>query len=644
MIKVTLKDGKVLEVEKGKSVLEVAKEISEGLARMATCAEVNGEVKDIRYPIEEDCQLNICTFENSEEGKKAYWHTASHILAQAVKRLYPNTKLGIGPAIDNGFYYDFKVEKPLTEEDMKKIEEEMKKIIKEDLPLERSSLSRAEAIKLMKDKKEDYKVQLIEELPEGEEISFYIQGEYIDLCAGPHITSTGKIKAIKLLSTSAAYWKGNQENDSMQRIYGIAFPKASLLEEHLKLLEEAKERDHRKIGKELELFMTHELVGSGLPMYLPNGAKIRMILERYIADKEVALGYSHVYTPSLANVELYKTSGHWDHYKDDMFPPIKLDNEEIVLRPMNCPHHMLIFKNKTRSYRDLPIRIGELAHDFRYEASGNVCGLERVREMCQNDAHLFVRPDQIKEEVGKVVELILSVYKDFGFKDYTFRLSLRDPNDKKKYFDDDKMWEDAESQLREILKELNLNFYEAEGEAAFYGPKLDVQIKTALGHDVTISTCQLDFLLPRRFELSYIGEDNAEHTPVVIHRAILGTFDRFISFLIEETKGAFPVWLSPVQAKILPITDNQNEYATELSNQLKAKGIRVEIDDSNEKIGYKIRKAQLEKVPYMLVVGAKEVEANAVAVRSRKAGDIGQMKIEEFIQKIQEEIETKAID
>ena len=644
MIKVTLKDGKVLEVEEGKSVLEVAKEISEGLARQATCAEVNGEIKDLRYELKEDCKLNIHTFESSEDGKKAYWHTASHILAQAVKRLYPNTKLGIGPAIDNGFYYDFKVEKPLTEEDLNKIEEEMKKIIKEDLSLERSSLPRAEAIKLMEDRKEDYKVQLIEELPEGEEISFYKQGEYIDLCAGPHIESTGKIKAIKLLSTSAAYWKGNQENDSMQRVYGIAFPKASLLEEHLKLLEEAKERDHRKIGKELELFMTHELVGSGLPMYLPNGAKIRMILERYIADKEAALGYKHVYTPSLANVELYKTSGHWDHYKDDMFPPMKLDNEEIVLRPMNCPHHMLIFKNKTRSYRDLPIRIGELAHDFRYEASGNVCGLERVREMCQNDAHLFVRPDQIKEEVGKVVELILSVYKDFGFKDYTFRLSLRDPNDKKKYFDDDKMWEDAESQLREILKELNLNFYEAEGEAAFYGPKLDVQIKTALGHDVTISTCQLDFLLPRRFELSYVGEDNKDHTPVVIHRAILGTFDRFISFLIEETKGAFPVWLSPIQAKILPITDSQNEYANELLIKLQAKGIRAEIDDSNEKIGYKIRKAQLEKVPYMLVLGAKEVEANVVAVRSRKTGDIGQMPIDEFIAKIQEEIETKAID
>ncbi len=582
--------------------------------------------------------------ESNEELNKVLWHTTSHILAQAVKRLFPNTQLGIGPAIENGFYYDFKVEKPLTEEDISKIEEEMKKIVKEDLVLERSTLSREEAIKLMKERNEPYKVQLIEELPEGEEISFFKQGEFIDLCAGPHINRTGKVKAIKLLSTSAAYWKGNQENDSMQRIYGVSFLKASQLEEHLRLLEEAKQRDHRKIGKELELFMTHELVGSGLPMYLPNGAKIRMQLERYIADKEIALGYNHVYTPSLANVELYKTSGHWDHYKDDMFPPMKLDNEEIVLRPMNCPHHMLIYKNKTRSYRDLPIRIGELAHDFRYEASGNVCGLERVREMCQNDAHLFVRPDQIKDEVGKVVELILSVYKDFGFKDYTFRLSLRDPQDKKKYFDDDEMWESAEGQLREILKELNLNFYEAEGEAAFYGPKLDVQIKTALGHDVTISTCQLDFLLPRRFELSYIGEDNKEHTPVVIHRAILGTFDRFISFLIEETKGAFPIWLSPVQAKILPITDAQNEYAKNLEAKLKEKGIRAQIDDSSEKIGYKIRKAQLEKVPYMLVVGAKEVEENLVAIRSRKAGDIGQMTVDDFISKIKEKIETKAID
>ena len=590
----------------------------------------DGSVMDLEY--------------NNEELNKILWHTTSHILAQAVKRLYPNTKLGIGPAIENGFYYDFKVEKPLTEEDLNKIEEEMKIIVKEDFVLERSTLSREEAIKLMEEKNEPFKVELIKELPEGEEISFFKQGDFIDLCAGPHINRTGKVKAIKLLSTSSAYWKGNQENDTMQRIYGVSFLKSSQLEEHLRLLEEAKQRDHRKIGKELELFMTHELVGSGLPLYLPNGGKIRMLLERYIADKEIALDYNHVYTPSLANVELYKTSGHWDHYKDDMFPPMKLDNEEMVLRPMNCPHHMLIFKNKTRSYRDLPIRIGELAHDFRYENSGNVCGLERVREMCQNDAHLFVTPEQIKEEVGKVVELILSVYKDFGFKDYTFRLSLRDPQDKKKYFDDDEMWESAESQLRQILKELNLNFYEAEGEAAFYGPKLDVQIKTALGHDVTISTCQLDFLLPRRFELSYIGEDNKEHIPVVIHRAILGTFDRFISFLIEETKGAFPVWLSPVQAKILPITDDQMKFAKEVEAKLRTKGIRVAVDDSNEKIGYKIRKAQLEKVPYMLVMGAKEVEANAVAVRSRKAGDVGQMPVDEFIAKIQNEIEEKVID
>ena len=645
MIKVTLKDGKVLEVEKGKKVIEVAKEISEGLARQATCAEVNGEVKDIRYELNEDCTLSIETFESSEEGKKAYWHTTAHIMAQAVKRLFPETKLGIGPAIENGFYYDFKVEKPLTEDDMKKIEEEMKKIIKEDLPLERSTLPADKAIELMKSRNENYKVQLIEELPEGEEISFYTQGEYIDLCAGPHLSSTGKVKAIKLLSTSAAYWKGNQENDSMQRIYGISFPKASQLEEHLRLLEEAKERDHRKIGKDLELFMTHELVGSGLPMYLPNGATIRRILERYIQDKEIELGYSHVYTPSLANVALYKTSGHWDHYKDDMFPPMKMDNEEMVLRPMNCPHHMLIYKSKTRSYRDLPIRIGELANDFRYENSGAVCGLERVRQMCQNDAHLFVRPDQIKEEVGNVLKLIKEVYqKDFGFsaESFKYRLSLRDKNNKQKYIDNDEMWETAEAQLREILKDMNIDFYEAEGEAAFYGPKIDIQIKTALNHDVTIPTCQLDFALPERFDLSYIGEDNKEHRPVVIHRAILGSSDRFISFLIEETKGAFPVWLSPTQVKILPISDDQIEYAQEVEKQLRMEKIRVNVDESNEKIGYKIRKAQLEKVPYMLVLGAKEKEANLVAVRSRKDGDVGQMSLEQFISKIKEEIEAKS--
>ena len=642
MVKLKLKDGSIMEVEKGSSILDVAKKISEGLARIATCGEINGKVEDLRYEINEDCELVIHTFQDDDlEGKKAYWHTTSHIMAQAIKRLYGDVKLTIGPAIENGFYYDFDTEKHFSEEDFEKIEEEMKKIIKEDLPIERYSLSREEAIKFMKENDEPYKVELIEELPEGEEISFYKQGEFVDLCAGPHLMSTGKVKVVKLLSASGAYWRGNENNKMLQRVYGISFPKKLQLEDYLNLLQEAKERDHRKIGKELDLFMTHELVGSGLPMYLPDGATIRRILERYIQDKEIELGYKHVYTPSLANVELYKTSGHWDHYKEDMFPVMKMDNEEMVLRPMNCPHHMLIYKNKLHSYRDLPIRIGELAHDFRYEASGSVCGLERVREMCQNDAHLFVTPEQIQAEIYEVVKLILAVYEDFGFENYSFRLSLRDKNDKHKYFDDDEMWESAESQLRDTLKALNLDFYEAEGEAAFYGPKLDVQIKSALGHDVTISTCQLDFLLPERFKLTYIGEDGKEHRPVVIHRAILGSSDRFMAFLIEETKGALPLWLAPTQAKILPISDAQLEYAREIEKEYRKAGIRIEVDDRNEKIGYKIREAQLQKIPYMLVVGDKEIEANAVAVRSRKEGDLGQVNKEEFLERMQEEIENK---
>lgn len=630
MIEISLKDGSILEVEKGCTILEVAKKISDSLARVATCGEIDGKIKDLRYQIETDCNLVIHTFNDDDlEGKKAYWHTTSHIMAQAVKRLFPNVKFAIGPSIDEGFYYDFDVEKPFTDEDKANIEEEMKKIIKENILIEKFSLPKEEALKLMED--QPYKQELINDLPDGEEISFYKQGDFTDLCAGPHLESTGKVKSLKILSSSGAYWRGSEKNKMLQRIYAISFPKASMLQEYLELLEEAKQRDHRKIGKEQELFMTHELVGSGLPMYLPNGATIRRILERYIQDKEIFLGYSYVYTPSIANVDLYKTSGHWDHYKEDMFPIMKLDNEEMVLRPMNCPHHMLIYKNKMHSYRDLPIRIGELAHDFRYENSGSVCGLERVRQMCQNDAHLFVRPDQIKEEFEKVVKLILEVYKDFGFENYEFRLSLRDKENKEKYFDDDEMWEKAESQLREILTELKVPFYEAKGEAAFYGPKLDVQVKTAVGHDVTVSTCQLDFLLPQRFELEYIGEDGKEHRPVVIHRAIIGSFDRFLAFLIEEYKGAFPLWIAPLQVKILPITDNQHEYAHKIKDELIKKGIRVEVDDRNEKTGYKIREAQLQRVPYMLVVGQKEVEENTVAVRSREDGDIGTMTLETFL-------------
>lgn len=638
MVKVELKDGSLLEVEQGSSVIDVAKKISEGLARVATAGRVNGKVVDLRFELNEDSKLEILTFDSDLDGKKAYWHTTSHIMAQAVKRLFPDTKFAIGPSIDEGFYYDFDTIETFNDADKEKIEAEMKKIIKEDLPIERFSLPKDEALKLMAD--QPYKIELINDLPEGEEISFYKQGEFTDLCAGPHLMSTGKVKSIKLLSNSGAYWRGSEKNKMLQRIYAISFPKASQLEEFIKLQEEAKERDHRKIGKDLKLFMTHKLVGAGLPIYLPNGATIRRTLERYIQDKELALGYWHVYTPSLANTELYKISGHWDHYKDDMFPVMKMDNEELVLRPMNCPHHMLIYKSELRSYKDLPIKIGELAHDFRWENSGAVCGLERVRQMCQNDAHLFVRPDQIKDEFGQVVKLILSVYKDFGFKNYKFRLSLRDKNDKVKYIDNDEMWETAESQLREILTEMNVDFYEAEGEAAFYGPKLDVQIKSALGHDVTVSTCQLDFALPERFDLTYVGEDGQNHRPVVIHRAILGTSDRFMAFLLEETKGVLPTWLAPVQVKILSISEAHVEYAKKVQDELRKLGVRVRLDDRNEKIGYKIREAQLEKVPYMLIIGNKEMEENAVGVRSHKDGDIGAMSVDDFKNKVKYEIDN----
>ena len=643
MLKVTLKDGSSLEVEEGKSIYEVAKQISEGLARNATCGEVDGEVKDLRYELEKDCKLVIHTFaEDDLEGMKAYWHTTSHIMAQAVKRLFPETKLAIGPSIDEGFYYDFDPETHFSDEDKTKIEEEMKNIIKEDIPIERFTLPRKEALELMKD--EPYKVELINDLPEGEEISFYKQGDFTDLCAGPHLMSTGKVKAVKIITSSGAYWRGSEKNKMLQRIYAISFPKASQIDEYLAKLEDRKSRDHRKIGKDLELFMTHELVGAGLPMYLPNGATVRRLLERYIQDKELKRGYLHVYTPSMANTELYKVSGHWDHYKENMFPVMKMDDEELVLRPMNCPHHMLIFKSKMRSYRDLPIRIGELAHDFRYEASGAVCGISRVRQMCQNDAHLFVRPDQIKDEFRKVVELILEVYKDFGFKDYSFRLSLRDKENKEKYYDDDQMWDNAENELREILTELGVDFYEAKGEAAFYGPKLDVQIKSVLGHDETVSTCQLDFLLPQRFELEYIGEDGQPHRPVVLHRAILGTSDRFMAFLIEETKGAFPLWLSPTQAVVMPIAERHAEYAKKVVDALREANMRVELDDRNEKVGYKIREAQVKKTPYMIVVGDKEIEENTIGVRHRKAGDLGAMSLESFIERARKQIDNYELD
>ena len=575
-----------------------------------------------------------------EVEEKMYWHTTSHILAQAVKRLFPNYKLTIGPAIENGFYYDFDVEKPFTEEDLSKLEEEMKNIIKEDLPIERFELPRQEAIKLMEEREEPYKVELIRDLPEGEIISFYKQGEFVDLCRGPHLPSTGKVKAIKLTSMSSAYWRGDAKNKTLQRVYGISFPKASELEEYLQKLEEAKQRDHRKLGKELGIFMTNDLVGKGLPMYLPNGYIVWELLENYIKGKEKKLGYKHVLTPPLATVDLYKTSGHWDHYKDGMFPKMEVEGEEFVLRPMNCPHHMMIYANDIHSYRDLPIRIGEVARDCRFEASGTLKGIERVRTFCQNDAHLFVTTEQIESEFKAVVDLILEVYKELNITDYHFELSLRDPADKVKYFPDDEMWNHAEDTLRQVLNDIGIDYVEKIGEAAFYGPKLDVQVKPAVGNEYTLSTCQLDFCLPMKFNLSYVDKDGEKKTPVVLHRAILGSIDRFIAYYLEETKGALPVWLSPVQVKILPITDKQMDYAKEVTAKLVESGIRAELDQRQEKIGYKIREAQVEKVPYMLIVGDKEIEANAVAVRARKDGDLGQMSVDSFLNRVQEEIKN----
>ena len=568
-------------------------------------------------------------------------HSCAHLMAQAVKHLYPNAKFWVGPVISEGFYYDMDLgDYTLTDEDLEKISKEMKKLAKDGKRIYREEISREEAFEKFKD--DPYKIDIINELPEDEVISCYTQGDFTDLCRGPHVESVKECKNFKLLKVSGAYYKGDSNNKVLQRIYGVCFDSKEDLEKHLALLEEAKERDHRKIGKELDIFMGHELVGPGLQMWLPNGATIRYELEKYIKEKEVKLGYNHVYTPYLASTELYKVSGHWDHYKDDMFPPMKMDNEELVLRPMNCPHHMLIYKHKLHSYRDLPIRIGELAPDFRYEASGAVCGLERVRQMCQNDAHLFVRPDQIKEEVSNVVNLILEVYKDFNIKDYAFRLSLRDKNNTEKYFDDDEMWEKAESELRKVLTELGIDFYEAEGEAAFYGPKLDVQIKSAIGHDVTLSTCQLDFLLPERFDLTYIDENGQKARPVVIHRAILGTFDRFMAFLIEETKGAFPLWLSPVQVNIIPVNNEYHlKYAEKVMKQLSDKNIRVKLDDRDEKLSYKMRESQSHKIPYTVIIGDKEKDNKTVSYRLFGHKETENLSLKEFEKVLLEQIKER---
>ena len=569
-------------------------------------------------------------------------HSCAHLLAQAVQHLYPNAKFWVGPVIEEGFYYDIDLgDTVIKEEDLEKIEKEMKKIAKDGKRIVRHELTKEEALERFKN--DPYKIDLINRMDENSTvISCYTQGDFTDLCRGPHVETVKELKYFKLLKVSGAYWKGDAKNKMLQRIYGVCFDNEEDLNNYLTELSEAKERDHRKIGKDLSIFMTSDLVGKGMPLWLPNGAIIRKQLENYIYEKERKMGYLHVYTPCVGTTELYKTSGHWDHYKENMFPMMKIDDEEFVLRPMNCPHHMLIYANDLHSYRDLPIRIGEFATDFRYEASGAVKGLERVRCMCQNDAHLFVTPEQIKEEFKKVVSLILDVYKDFGFKNYSFRLSLRDPEDKEKYFDDDEMWNTAEDKLREVLNEYGCPYKEAIGEAAFYGPKLDVEVKPAVGPEVTLSTCQLDFLLPRRFDLSYIDKDGSKKTPVVIHRAIFGTFDRFTAFLMEETKGAFPLWLCPTEVNIIPVNNDYHlEYAKEVYKDLDDMNIRVNLDDRNEKLSYKMRESQTKKNPITLILGDKEVENNTISYRKFGSTETYTLPKSDFYKLVKETIDAR---
>ncbi len=644
MIKITLKDGSVQEYQEGISILEVAESISAGLARVALAGEVDGKVRDLNTKLDRDCSLSLLTF-SDEGGRYAYRHTASHILAQAVKRLYQNVKLAIGPAIENGFYYDFDVEKNFSPEDIAKLEKEMEKIIKEDLPLERFVLSREEAIKLMEEKDEPYKVELIKDLPEGEELSFYKQGDFVDLCAGPHLPSTGKLKAVKLMSAAGAYWRGNEKNKMLQRVYGTAFPKKSELEEYVTKLEEAKKRDHNKLGRELELFTTVEEIGQGLPLLMPKGAKIVQTLQRFVEDEEERRGYVLTKTPLMAKSDLYKLSGHWQHYKDGMFVlgDEEKDEEVMALRPMTCPFQFMIYKSKLHSYRDLPIRYGETSTLFRNEASGEMHGLIRVRQFTISEGHLVCTPEQLEEEFKGVVDLIKYMMDTLGIQDdVTYRFSKWDPNNKEKYIGNAEDWEDVQGKMRVILDHLGINYKEAEGEAAFYGPKLDIQFKNVHGKEDTIITVQVDFALAERLDMVYIDKNNEKKHPYVIHRTSIGCYERTLAMLIEKYAGAFPTWLCPVQAKILPLVDKHHDFAQKVSQMLKDRGVRVEVDYRNEKIGYKIREAQMEKIPYMLVIGDKEMENGAVAVRSRKDGDLGTMPAEDFVNKIVEEIRTKA--
>jgi len=635
MIKVTLKDGSVRQYPEGTTIADIVKDISMKLAKSAVAAQVNGRTVDLSTKLHEDCQLNILTFDD-EEGKKVFWHTSSHIMAQAVKRLFPDAKLSIGPAIDNGFYYDFDVEKPFSPDDLQTIEEEMNRIVKEDLPLERFVLPREQAIEFVKEKGEPYKVELIGDIPEGEEISFYRQGDFVDLCSGPHLPSTGMVKAIKLLSVAGAYWRGDEKNKMLQRIYGVSFPKKSQLEEYLQRLEEAKKRDHRKLGKELDLFSLHE-EGPGFPFFHPKGMILRNILEDFWRKEHYKRGYQEIKTPIILNRDLWVRSGHWDHYRENMYFT-KIDDEDYAIKPMNCPGSMILYKRKIHSYRDLPIRMAELGLVHRHELSGVLHGLMRVRCFTQDDAHIFMLPEQIKDEILGVIDLVDYFYSIFGFK-YHVELSTRPENS----MGSDEDWERATNALKEALEAKGLEYKINEGDGAFYGPKIDFHLEDSIGRTWQCGTIQLDFQMPERFDLTYVGPDGQKHRPVMIHRVVFGSIERFIGILVEHFAGAFPTWLAPVQVRILTVTDRANAYAEQVAARLRDADIRVETDLRNEKIGYKVREAQLEKIPYMLVLGDKEQENGTVAVRARGKGDLGAMSLDQFMNMILEEIRTKSI-
>jgi threonyl-tRNA synthetase len=641
-VQITLPDGAIREVPRGTTAAQIAHQISPRLAKEALVARADGELVDLSRPLEQDARLSILTAKDPD-ALQVFRHSAAHLLAAAVMELYPNVKLGIGPPIDNGFFYDFVREEPFTSEDLEKIEAKMHELASKDIPNERKMIPKPEALELYRKGNQEFKCELVEEKASEPMVSFYTTGKFLDFCRGPHIPSTGRIKAFKLMNVAGAYWKGKEGNPQMQRIYGACFVEQKDLDEYLLKLEEAKRRDHRRIGKELGLFTVSDLVGAGLPLWLPKGATIRRLLEEYILEKERAAGYQHVYTPDLAKVELYVRSGHWDHYHEDMFPTMDLETEQLVLRPMNCPHHILVYQSKKHSYRDLPVRIAELGTMYRYERSGVLSGLSRVRVMTLNDAHIFCTPEQIKDEFAGVMQLVEQAYRDLGITQYSYRLSLRDKSNTEKYIANDEMWDLAERVLREAMDSLGLPYTEAPGEAAFYGPKLDIQLADVMGHQETYSTIQIDFHLPNQFDLGYIGADSQEHRPVMIHRGVISTMERMVSYLIELYAGAFPAWLAPVQAVVLPITERQNVYAKQVLQKLTATGFRVHLDDRNEKLQAKIRDAQLEKIPYMLIIGGKEAEAGTVSVRHRSKGDLGPRPLDQFVADLRAEIDSRQI-